>query len=122
MRERLREPIESALDETGEVVGAQVDRLRDIGDQLAEENLTALSAAVGAVAGSVEGIASRLDTVDVDGVIDASQETARTHGPWLFIGGGALLGFAVWATLRRGAPDDEGEDPRGELEAGDEEA
>lgn len=122
MRERLREPIEAALDETGEVVDAQVVRLRDIGDQLAEENLTGLSAAVGAVAGGVEGLASRLDTIDVDGVIDAGQDTARRHGPWWFMAGGALLGFAMWAALRHGAPAVEDDDEaRDELEAGDEE-
>ena len=126
MRERLREPIETALDEAGEVVGAQVVRLRDIGDQLADENMTGLSAAVATVAGGVEGLASRLDTVDVDGVIDAGQQTARKHGPWMFMAGGALFGFVLWAAMRRGAPDidgDEGEDEesRGELEPGDEE-
>jgi hypothetical protein len=126
MRDRLREPIETALDEAGEVVGAQVVRLRDIGDQLAEENLTGLSAAVAAAAGGVEGLASRLDTVDVDGIIDAGQDTARKHGPWLFMAGGAVLGLAFWAAMRRGAPaiedEDEDEDPRGELAAGEDEA
>jgi hypothetical protein len=121
MRERLREPIETALGEAGDVVDAQVVRLRDIGDQLAEENLTALSAAVGGVAGGVEGLASRLDSVDVDSVIDAGQETARRRGPWVFMAGGALFGLAVWAALRRGAPaiDEEEDEPRGELAAGD---
>jgi hypothetical protein len=122
MRERLREPIETALGEAGDVVDAQVVRLRDIGDQLAEENLSALSAAVGGVAGGVEGLASRLDSVDVDAVIDAGQDTARRRGPWVFMAGGALFGFVVWAALRRGAPaiDDEEEDDeaRGELAAG----
>jgi hypothetical protein len=121
MRERLREPIESALDEAGGVVDAQVVRLRGIGDRLADEDLTALSAAVGGVAGGVEGLASRLDTVDVDTVIEAGQKTAQRRGPWVFMAGGALFGFAVWAALRRGAPEEDDE-PRGELAAGDDEA
>jgi hypothetical protein len=120
MRETLRDPIESALGEAGDVVDAQVVRLRDIGDQLADENLSALSAAVAGVAGGVEGLASRLDSVDVDRVLDAGQETARRRGPWIFMAGGAILGFAAWAALRRGAIDEE--EPRGELAPGDEEA
>jgi hypothetical protein len=125
MRERLREPIETALDEAGEVVGAQVVRLRDIGAQLADAILSALSAAVGAAAGGVEGLASRLDTLDVDRVIDFSQDTARRRGPWVFVAGGAIFGLALWATLRRGAPDpdedeDEAEQPEPPaLDAGD---
>ena len=119
MRDQLRQPIESALDEAGEVVDAQVVRLRDIGDQLADENLSALSAAVAGVAGGVEGLASRLDSVDVDRVIDAGQETARRRGPWVFMAGGALLGFAMWATLRRGGPEGDAEEAR-ELGEGDE--
>jgi hypothetical protein len=122
MRERLREPIESALDEAGDVVDAQVVRLRDIGDRLADEDLGALSAAVGTVAGGVEGLASRLDTVDVDSVIEAGQQTARDRGPWLFMAGGAFLGLVMWATLRRGAPDEDDDEPRGELTTGDDEA
>jgi hypothetical protein len=118
MRERLREPIETALDEAGGVVDAQVVRLRDIGDQLADENLSALSAAVAGVAGGVEGLGSRLDTVDVDRVIDFSQETARRRGPWMFMAGGAIFGLAVWATLRRGGSDDDEQDERPELDAG----
>src|SRR6478735_2748659 len=111
MRETLRDPIETALGEAGDVVDAQVvRRLRDIGDQLADENLSALSAAVAGVAGGVEGLASRLDSVDVDHVLDAGQETARRRGPWIFMAGGAVLGFAAWATLRRGAPDEEDRD------------
>ena len=120
MRETLRDPIESALGEAGDVVDAQAVRLRDIGDQLADENLSALSVALDGVAGGVEGLASRLDTVDVDRVLDAGQEEARRRGPWIFMAGGALFGFAVWATLRRGAPDEE--EPRGELAQGDDEA
>jgi len=119
MRERLREPIETALDEAGDVVDAQVVRLRDIGDQLAGENLSALSAAVAGVAGGVEGLGSRLDTLDVDRVIDFSQETARRRGPWMFMAGGAIFGLAVWATLRRGGPDEDEQDDRVELDAGD---
>lgn len=119
MRETLRDPIETALDEAGDVVGAQVVRLRDIGDQLADE-IPALSAAVAGVAGGVEGLAARLDSVDADRVLDAGQETARTRGPWIFMAGGAVLGFAVWAALRRGAPDEE--EPPGELTEGDDEA
>jgi hypothetical protein len=122
MRERLREPIESAIDEAGEVVDAQVVRLRDLGDQLAEENLSALSAAVAGVAGGVEGLASRLDSVDVDRVFDAGQETARRRGPWAFMAGGALFGLAVWATLRRGGPDEDEPTEARELDAGDADA
>jgi|SoiMethySBSTD1v2_1073268.scaffolds.fasta_scaffold2158837_2 hypothetical protein len=118
MRERLREPIETALDEAGDVVDSQVVRLRDIGDQLADENLSALSAAVAGVAGGVEGLGSRLESVDVDRVIDFSQETARRRGPWMFMAGGAIFGLAVWATLRRGGSDDDEQDERGELDAG----
>ena len=118
MRERLREPIETALDEAGDVVDSQVVRLRDIGDQLADENLSALSAAVAGVAGGVEGLGSRLESVDVDRVIDFSQETARRRGPWMFMAGGAIFGLAVWATLRRGGSDDDEQDERPELDAG----
>jgi len=116
MRETLRDPIETALGEAGDVVDAQVVRLRDIGDQLADENLSALSAAVAGVAGGVEGLASRLDSVDVDRVLDAGQETARRRGPWIFMAGGAVLGFGVWATLRRGALGEE--EPRDALTEG----
>jgi hypothetical protein len=95
-------------------------RLRDIGDQLAEQNLSALSAAVAGVAGGVEGLASRLDSVDVDRVLDAGQDTAQRRGPWIFVAAGALFGFAAWATLRRGATDEQ--EPRGELAQGDDES
>ena len=116
MRETLRDPIETALDEAGDVVDAQVVRLRDIGDQLADENLPALSAAVAGVAGGVEGLARGLTPSTPTVCSTPGRRRRERRGPWIFMAGGAVLGFAVWATLRRGAPDEE--EPRRRADGG----
>jgi hypothetical protein len=110
VRQQLRDPIESVLDEAGELVDAQAEKLNVLRRRLAREDLSVLEGVVASVAGDVEAFSARLSAVDGDQVLDAAQAIARRRGPWAFAAGGAALGLIVWRSLRSGARADvEGE-------------
>ena len=52
MRQHLRQPIDTALDQAGDLVEAQADRLKEIGEQVAEEQ-PVVGTVVGGAAGGV---------------------------------------------------------------------
>jgi hypothetical protein len=68
----------------------QAGRLKGIRDQPAEEDLAVLGNVVDGVAGGIEGLGSRIDTIDSDHVLDVAHDVARRRGPLVFAAGGAL--------------------------------
>jgi hypothetical protein len=120
MRERLREPIDSALDEAGDLVEAQAERLRDIGDRLGDEQPVVGAVVVGA-AGGVEKLSGRVDAIESGQVVDVAHDQARRRGPLVFAAGGAVVGLLIWAVARFVETDDRDDRAdRRELDAGDE--
>ena len=122
MRERLREPINAALDEAGDLVEAQAERLKKVGDRVADEQ-PVVGAVVAGAAGGVEKLGTRVDAIESDRVVELVHDEARRRGPLVFAIGGAVVGLLIWAVARSVEHDDEPDGgPAGELEAGDEPA
>jgi hypothetical protein len=105
MRELMREPIASTLEEAAGFVDAQAARVTSLRDRLAHEDVAI--PVIDRLADELDALGGRLGAIDGDEVVHVARDVARRRGPWAFAAAGAAIGLLAWGGLRRaGASDD----------------